>query len=148
MTLSKQIKKAHLKIPDTTVKTHATRGPYDRSGGMNAIPPLPAVARALTCARSCSRTSLSLQRAGTGRYAGLKVPTVCAHSPAPGLMYGSAEAAAAAAAPASADPRAPRGEMGDVPRGKSAVEDVVVVEEVLVEDAADALAAAASAPPA
>lgn len=63
-------------------------------GGMNAIPsavslslPLPktpAALRALTCARNSLNTSLSFQRAGTGRKAGLNVPTVCAHSPLAG----------------------------------------------------------------
>src|SRR6201746_2540441 len=35
----------------------------------------------MTCRLSIAKISLSFQRAGTGRYAGLKVPTVCAHSP-------------------------------------------------------------------
>lgn len=41
-------------------------------------------ARARTCVRRRERIPLSRQRAGTGRYAGLKVPIVCAHSPAYG----------------------------------------------------------------
>lgn len=67
---------------------------------MNPMPPpsWPPMLRRLTCSRRRPRTSLSCQRLGTGRYAGLKVPTVCAHSPSPGLRYGSSEAAAAAAA--------------------------------------------------
>lgn len=121
---------------------------------MNAIPPFPAAARALTCSLSCVRTALSFHRAGTGRYAGLKVPMVCAHSPdrgcftpLPSLRYGSAEAAADAAAPASAEPREPRGEMGDVPLGKASEEALGDDDEEEEEEAA-LLAASASAPPA
>lgn len=47
---------------------------------MNAMPPFSPLRRR-TWSRSRRRTSLSRHRAGTGRYAGLKVPTVCAHSP-------------------------------------------------------------------
>jgi len=43
------------------------RPDHDRKGGMKAIPPLPAAARALTCSLSCLRTGLSFHRAGTGR---------------------------------------------------------------------------------
>lgn len=51
---------------------------------MNPIPPRPLPLLDSTCSRSIFNTSLSFHRAGTGRYAGLKVPTVCAHSPGRG----------------------------------------------------------------
>lgn len=64
-------------------------------GGINAMPSAlsrscpfpntPAALLALTCCLNNSKTSLPFHLAGTGRYAGRNVPTVCAHSPLAGL---------------------------------------------------------------
>jgi hypothetical protein len=66
------------------------------SGGMN---PIPTRRLSPTCARSNFSTSASLHRLGTGLYAALNVPTVCAHSP------GRGDCASAAPAPPPSLPR-------------------------------------------
>lgn len=124
--------------------------PLHRSEGINAIPPL-SFDRAFTCSRSNSSTSLSRHRAGTGRYAGLKVPMVCAHSPVSACVrYGSADAAAAALAAADSFwDESP--ESGAPPVVKCSEVVVVVVvagldEELVSRGVASEIAA--SAPPA
>lgn len=45
---------------------------------------IPPADLSITCLLNLAKISLFLHRVGTGRYAGLNVPTVCAHSPVPG----------------------------------------------------------------
>ena len=47
----------------------------------------PPALRSITCLRSMDRISLFFHLAGTGRYAGLYLPTVCAHSPLGGAPF-------------------------------------------------------------
>lgn len=78
------------------------------------FPSTPAALLALTCLLSSSRISLSLQRAGTGRKAGLKVPMVCAHSPFAGCAGSSFAAPPASLSAAAVVVLAVLGEEGGV----------------------------------